>query len=397
MNEPIIKTLSQVVTGMRFLLCLGLIAMALLGGCGKKEAVPEASQPVEVSVVTVTARDTPFPYEFVGQTQSTSQVQIRARVSGFLDKQVYLDGSTVKAGDVMFLMDQKPFQAALDAARGALAEQQARLQVARDNLKRVQPLVALNALSQKDLDDATGQKQAAEAAVLTAGANVEQAELNLGYTRITTPVTGVSSYASVNIGSYIDQANSLLTYVAPLDPIYVNFSISENQLLKFRAEQKQGLARGPEDRAYEVEVLLADGSIHGSKGRVTFEAPDYNLQTGTFLLRATIPNPEGTLRPGQFVRVRMLGVVRLNAILVPQLAVLQGAQGHFVILVDKDGKAQVRSVEVGPWSGADVFITHGLTTGDRVVVGGMAQLSPGAAVTVTEPAPAAGDTEAATN
>jgi membrane fusion protein, multidrug efflux system len=376
-------------------LFLGLIALALLAGCGKKEVAPEALQPVEVSVITVTARDTPFYYEFVGQTESTSQVQIRARVNGFLDQRVYTEGSVVNAGDVMFLMDQKPFQADVDAAAGALAEQEARLQVARDNLKRVKPLVALNALSQKDLDDAIGQEKAAAASVLTARANLEQATLNLGYTRITSPVTGVSSYAQMNIGSYIDQANSLLTYVSPLDPMYVNFSVSENQVLKFKAEEAGGLARGPQDRVYEVEVVLADGNTFPSKGRVTFESPDYNTQTGTFMLRATLSNPKGILRPGQFVRVRLLGIVRQDAILVPQKAVLQGAQGHFVVLVDKDNKALLRNVEVGPWSGADWFITKGLADGDRVVVDGVARLSPGAPVKIVTPSPAPGDSAAA--
>ena len=330
-------------TDMRWLF-LVLTVSSLLVGCGKKDAGPEGSQPTEVSVSTVTPRDTPVFYEFVGQTQSANQVQIVARVSGYLDKQVYRDGSIVKAGDLMFLLDPKPFQATLDANRGVLAEQQARLQVAQDNLKRVQPLVTLNALSQKDLDDAIGQEKTAAAAVESAGANVYQAQLNLSYTRITTPVAGVSSFARANVGSYIDQSNSQLTYVAPLDPMYVNFSLSENQLLQFRAEESQGVVRGPKDNVYEVEVLLADGSVYDQKGRITFEAPDYDLQTGTFMLRATLPNPKGTLRPGQFVRVRLLGVTRLSAFLVPQKAVLQGAQGHFVVLVDKESKALIRGV-----------------------------------------------------
>jgi membrane fusion protein (multidrug efflux system) len=263
------------------------------------------------------------------------------------------------------------------------------LQVANDNLKRVQPLVELNALSQKDLDDAIGQQKAAAAAVESARANVEQAELNLGYTRITTPVSGVSSFARINVGSYIDPTNSLLTYVAPLDPMYVDFSISENELLKYRGESSRGLVRPPKDAVYEVELVLADGSVYERKGRITFEAPDYNLQTGTFMLRATLSNPEGKLRPGQFVRVNLLGVVRANAILVPQKAVLQGAQGHFVVLVDKDNKAVIRGVEVGPWNGDDWFITGGLAAGDTVVVDGVARLSPGSSVKIVTDKPKA--------
>jgi len=298
-----------------------------------------------------------------------------------LDAVVYREGSMVKTGDVLFRQDPRPFQAALNAAKGALDAQRARLKVAEDNLARVQPLVALNALAQKDLDDATGQQKSAAAAVEIAKADVEQAELNLGYTTIRTPVSGASSYARVNVGSYLDAQNSLLTYVSPLDPMYVIFSISENEKLQIDADAKAGRVRLPPSDQYEVEVILADGSIFGQKGRITFADADYDQQTGTFRLRATIANPDGTLRQGQFVRVRVIGAVRPRAILVPQKAVLQGAQGHFVIVVDADNKAQIRPVETGPWKGKDWFITGGLNAGDTVVVDGLALLSPGTPVT----------------
>ncbi len=361
---------------------LGCVSAVLLVACGKKPAGPEAAQPIEVSIVTVTRQDAPVSYEFVGQTQSSAQVQIVARVAGFLDAQVYTEGSLVKAGDVLFRQDPKPFQATLASAKGALSAQQARWQVAKDNLARVQPLVALNALAQKDLDDAVGQEKAAAAAVEMAKADVEQAELNLGYTTIRTPVAGASSYARVNVGSYIDVQNSLLTEVSPLDPIYVNFSISENEMLRRQVQQTSGEVKLPPQDEYDVEVILADGSTYSRHGRITFANADFNQQTGTFLVRATLPNPDSLLRPGQFVRVRVLGAVRPNAIQIPQQAVLQGAQGHFVVLVDKDDKALMRPVEVGPWHGDDWFITHGLEAGDRVVVDGVARLTPGAPVRI---------------
>jgi len=331
-------------------------------------------------------RDTPVSFEFVGQTQSTRQVQIVARVSGFLDKRVYTEGSMVKAGQVMFLQDPKPFKAQLDAARGELAEQQARLQVARDNLARVKPLAARKALSQRELDDATGQFLAASAAVETAKANVEEARLNLGYTTITTPVTGLSSFAKVQDGQYLSGSgdSSVLTYVQQTHPIWVNFSISENDMLKLRTEQAAGALRLPAADEYEVEVVLADGSLFPNRGRITFANADYNAQTGTFLVRATVPNPGAQLRPGQFVRVRILGAVRPNAILVPQEAVLQGAKGHFVVVVDKENKAEIRGVEVGPWHGNEWFITRGLAPGDTVVIDGMVKLSPGAPVKIVK-------------
>ena len=362
-----------------------LAAVAVLAGCEKKATVTAERPPVEVTVMQVAPRDAPVTYEFVGQTQSSHQVQIRARVNGFLDKRVYTEGSMVKAGQQLFQQDPKPFQAQLDAAKGALAEQQARLQTANDNLAQVKPLAALKALSQKELDDATGQQQAAAAAVQVATANVETARLNLSYTRITTPVTGLSSYARVQDGAYVNGENSLLTYVEQVDPIWVNFSISENEMLGARNEQKAGRLKLPAQEQYIVEVVLADGNTFPKKGRVTFANADYDPQTGTFLLRATLPNPEGALRPGQFVRVRLLGATRPNAILVPQQSVLQGAKGHFVVLVDKDNKAVLRGVEVGPWLGNDWFINTGLQPGDRVVTDGMARLSPGAAVKIVEP------------
>jgi membrane fusion protein (multidrug efflux system) len=373
----------------------GLIAVALLAGCGKKAAGPDALAPIDVTVMKVAPQDAPVTYEYVAQTESANQVQIVARVSGFLDEQVYTEGSMMKAGEVMFRQDPKPFQAQVDAAKGALAAQQARWQVAKDNLARIQPLVALNALAQKDLDDATGQEQAGAAAVEIAKANLEQAQLNLGYATIRSPVAGVSSYARVNVGSYLDQQNSLLTYVSPLDPMYVNFSISENDMLTLRAAQASGQLQMPQDNKFEVEVVLANGTTFNQKGRITFTDADFNPKTGTFLVRATLPNPAGVLRPGQFVRARVTGAIRPNAIAVPQQSVLQGAQGHFVVLVDKDNKAQIRPVQVGPWYGQLWFITSGLEAGDVVVVDGVARLSPGTPVKVVSAAPAGPGTAAA--
>jgi len=380
---------------MRRLVMVLVVGSGLLG-CGKPEQKAEVRPPVDVTVMTVVAHDTPVSYEYVGQTQSSHQVQIRARVAGFLDKRVYTEGAMVKAGDVMFQQDPKPFEAQLAAAKGALGEQQARLQTANDNLAQVKPLAALNALSVKDLDDATGQQQAAAAAVETAKANVETARLNLSYTTITTPVSGLSSFARVQDGAYVNGENSLLTYVEQLDPIWVNFTLSENEMLSLRTDEAKGVLRAPPGQDYVIELIQADGSVFPHKGRITFANASYNPQTGTFLLRATIPNPGGALRPGQFVRVRAHGMVRANAIHVPQEAVLQGATGHFVVVVDKQSKAEIRPVKVGPWYGSDWFITEGLKPGDVLVVDGVARLTPGAAVKAVEaPGKAAADPDVA--
>jgi membrane fusion protein (multidrug efflux system) len=363
-------------------LLIALAVTAALAACHKEEKKPEARGPVEVTAMKVVPRDTPVSFEFVGQTQSSRQVQIMARVNGFLDKRVYTEGTLVKAGDVMFLQDPKPFQVQVEAAKAALAEQQARLQVARDNLARVKPLVARNALSKKDLDDATGAELAAAAAVDVAKANLAQAKLNLSYTRITTPVTGIASFARVQDGQYVNAADAQLTYVAQMDPIWVNFSISENEQLAARGDEAKGQLKLPADRKYIVELVLADGTTYPHKGVIDFANADFNQKTGTFDLRATLPNPRAVLRPGQFVRVRVTGLVRPDAILVPQQALLQGAQGHFVVVVDKEEKAQIRPVQVGPWYGDDWFVLGGLAAGDVVVTDGMVRLAPGVPVKV---------------
>ena len=358
-----------------------LAALALLlAGCGKPET--PAPAPPEVSVIEVQPGDTPVTFEFVGSTASSQQVEVRARVDGFLNERLYTEGSIVKLGQVMFRMDPKPFEAQLAAARGALAEQTARLWTAQANLKRIKPLAEANAVSKKDLDDAMGQVNAAAAAVEMARAEVETAQLNLGYTTINAPVTGVSSYARIQNGAYINQQSGALTYVAQFDPIWVDFSISEDEMLRLREQSKSGLLKVPENNAFEVEIVLADGSIFPHTGRIFFRDANYSSQTGTFLLRATFENPDGTLRPGQFVRVQVKGAIRPDAILVPQAAVLQGAGGFFVWIVDKDGKAQTRPVEVGDWQGDNWFINKGLTAGDRVISDGIIRLAKGVPVRI---------------
>ncbi|HBO80089.1 MULTISPECIES: efflux RND transporter periplasmic adaptor subunit [unclassified Cupriavidus] len=355
-----------------------LTALAV-AGCGKQEAKGPAAPPVtEVGVVKVDLHDVPVVFEFVGQTESSPQVEIRARVNGFLEQRLYTEGTMVKAGQVLFRMDQKPFKAALDAAMAELAQQQARLTTARQNLARVRPLAAKNALSQKDLDDSVGQEQGAAAAVEQAKANVTNARLNLDYTTITAPVSGLSSYAKKQVGSYIDASNSLLTYVAKLDPIWVNFSLSENEVLQYQSQQASGQLKMPPRGSMEVEIVLADGATYGKRGHITFADASFSSETGTYLLRAEFPNTEGALRPGQFVRVRVLGAERTRAITVPQAAVVQGQRGQFVWTVGKDNKAESRVVDVGEWAQGNWIIRSGLREGDTVVVDGTVRLAPGA-------------------
>jgi membrane fusion protein (multidrug efflux system) len=333
------------------------------------------------AVITVTATDVPFVGEFVGETESSQEVEIRARVEGFLESIKYREGAIVNQGDVLFEMDRKPFEAALSAARAEMQAQQARLETASANLKRVGPLAAEDALSQKDLDDAKGAKDGAAAAVEGARSRVQQAEINLSYTTILSPVNGVTSFARKQPGSFIAPGpDSLLTYVSALDPMRVNFSVSENEQLKFNKLIAEGKLRPADGQKYSVQVVLADGTVLPAPGHITFGDASFSKETGTFLVRAELPNKEGTLRPGQFVRVLMGGPSWVNAIQVPQRAVMQGPQGNFVWVVDADSKAQLRPVTVGPLTGDLWLIAEGLQDGERIVVDGGLRLAPGVPV-----------------
>ena len=378
---------------------LVLIAIGLLA-CGEREkdktgAGPQS--PVSVTAVTVTAQDVPVTFDYVAQTESSHIVQIRARVDGFLEKRAYTEGAMVRAGQVMFLMDRKPFEAALQQARGSLALAGAQRTMVQANLARVRPLAAEDAVSQKDLDDAVGQAQMAEAAVLAAQGKVREAELNLGYATITSPIAGLASRALKQEGSYLSPgADSLLTTVAQLDPIWVNFSISENEWLKRQEEVQKGRLSLPPTDKFEVEAILSDGSVFPQTGRIIFAEPAYSRETGTLLERVQFANPQMTLKPGQFVRVRLKGAVRPNAVLVPRRAVMQGTKGNSVWIVTAEDKAESRSVTVGDWFGDEIFVVAGLKAGDRVAVDGIIRLAAGAAVKVVEPG-ATGNTSPATN
>jgi len=352
---------------------------------------------LEVTAVTVAPKDTPVEFEFVAQTQSSREVEIRARVDGFLDKRLYTEGAMVQAGQAMFQMDRKPFEAALLSAEGQLEQQRARLEVAKANLVRVTPLAEKNAVSKKELDDAVGREKEAQAAVLAAQGTVRTAKLNLGYTTISSPLKGLSSFTKKQEGSYVTAGDlGLLTTVSQVDPIWVNFSISENELLSYRDQLAKGRLKFPPNNNFQIEVVLADGTVFPKRGRINFAEPSFNKETGTFLVRTDFPNPAGALRPGQFVRAKVLGATRPGAILLPQRAVLQGAKGHYVWVIGSDGKPKQRVVEVGDWHGDDWFISDGLRLGERVVVDGAIRVAADAPLKVAETPPTpAGSSEKA--
>ena len=377
-----VNTLKQNKIKYAYILLVCAMAILLLSACDKKSP-PPPKPPIEVSVMQIIAQDTPINFEYVGQTESPNEVELRARVAGFLDKQVYNDGEFVNAGKIMFQMDPKPFEAKLLTAEGELAQQLARLDVAKATLARVIPLAAQNAVSQQTLDTVTGDEKEAQAAVISAMGQVQVAKLNLSYTTIISPIAGLSRDSTPNEGAYL-MVGSVLSSVSGIDPMNVNFSVSENELFSYRDNVAKGLLVGPKDSEFQVQLTLADGSVFPNMGYISFANPSFSKETGTFLVRAVFKNTNGQLRPGQFVRAKVSGASRKSAIIVPQTAVLQGAKSHFVWVINKDNQAEQRMVEVGDWIGNDWLINGGLKAGEQVVVEGAIRVKAKKPLKITE-------------
>lgn len=367
------------------MLILGTIALTALAliGCEKKQEVKAPPPPAEVNVITVTTKTIPVQATFVAQVESAHQVEIVTRVNGFLEKILYHEGDVVKQGQLMFQLDQKPFIAQVEAAKGALANNKAQLWTAKANLKRVEPLAKLDAASKSDLDNAIGSVQSAEASVHQAQARLDQAELDLSYTIIKSPVTGVSGESKAREGAYLSVGpGGDLSYVAQLDPVWVTFSVSQNQLSQSRKEVAAGQLIQPKDQNYTVQVELSDGSTYPHVGKVSFVDPTFNRETGTFLIKAELANPNGQLLPGMFVTAILGGAERPNALTVPQRAVQQTSNGHVVFVVSGDGKAEIRPVVVGAWVGDDWVVEQGLNKDEQVITDGFMRLAPGMPVKV---------------
>ena len=335
---------------------------------------------IEVQPLTV-----PLESQLVGQTRSPQSVAIYTRVSGFLDKQIYQEGSWVNAGDVLFEMDKRPFIVQLDAAKAALVSQEASLRTATLTLNRIKPLAAAKALSQQDLDTATGNFLRAQAGVDQARANVETAQLNLEYCTIRSPISGLASVRKQALGTYLQvgSPNSELTVVNQMDPMWVYFSVSEDQMLNVNRllEQKQLNATSLTD--LDVTVTMSDGTLYPYTGKIGFADVLYNVDTGTRLMRAVFPNPS-MLQQGQFVTATIIGLVQQNVYLVPQSAVQQSSQGAYVWVVDPDNRVHSRTVTPGYWNGPNWVINEGLKPGEHVVVSNVLRMSPNQLVKPTQ-------------
>ena len=373
-------------------LFLFLILAILLVACGGKEGGPGGHgagggmPPAVVAVQEVQPKTIPVEFEYPAQTIGSREVEVRPRVAGILLKRNYEEGARVSAGQSLFTIDSATYEAAVSRAEADVAAAEARHNAARRNAARVKPLFDAKAASQKDLDDATSADEVASADLKAAKARLTDARLNLGYTKVESPVSGISSRALKSEGTLLQGPEVLLTTVSQVDPIYVNFGLPETEQTRLRSDAAAGKLALPKDGRFDVVIKFEDGRTYGRTGKLAFTDVRVNPQTGTSDARAELPNPAGEVRPGQFVRAVLKGAQRPNAIAVPQRAVMEGPQGKMVYLISPDNKAMPRPVTVGDWTGSDWIITSGLNAGDKVIVDGLAKIFfPGAPVQVGDP------------
>lgn len=373
----------------RLRIVAGFAAAALLSACGKPaDTAPKPPAAVPARIVEMQPQRVPVRLDLVGQVEGSKEVEVRARVSGILLKRLYAEGEVVAAGKPLFQIDPAPYEIALSQARAQLAQERARNEQAKRESGRLKALADEKAISQREYDDATSASKLSDATLQAAEANVRQAELNLSYTLVTAPVAGATGRAARSEGSLITTGtDSLLTSLYQVDPIWVRFSLSESDLAKLPGGR---LARGA---GTELALRLPDGTAYAGKGRLNFTATQIDPRLATQQLRAEFDNGKQALLPGQFVRVQLVAGERENAFLVPQPAVLQTEKGAMVFVVDGEGKAALRPVQLGDWVGTDWLVLGGLKAGDRVIADNLLKIRPGTPVTEAKP-PAAPDAAA---
>lgn len=372
----------------RSVLTLALPVLAL-AACGSKPD-PAAAPVPTVSVIRVSAATIPVIEEYAAQTEAVETVEIRSRVGGILERQAFQDGARLHKGQLLFVIDRQPYLTALDLAKAALAQAQAAALNSRQNLERVRPLLAEQAISQQDLDAAVARERADAASVEAAAAQVRQAQLNLGYTSVSAPRDGIVGKALLKPGGLVNASTTLLTTLYSSDPIYVNFAIGEQRMLVLQ-KQWQGHSGAEKHQQTPFGLKLVDGSNYPFSGKLNFVDAAVDPRSGTLQIRLSVPNPERILRPGQFMRVALSGQKIPNAILVPQKAVqeIQGKRSVFVI--GADNKAGFREIVANTRSGNDWVVEGGLAPGEVVVVDGLQKIKPGTTVKaeLVPPKPAA--------
>jgi membrane fusion protein (multidrug efflux system) len=357
---------------------LSVAILLLLTACAKKQGAPQVVALMPVTFATVEQRDVSLYGDWVATLDGFVNAQIQPQVSGYMIKQDYREGSVVQSGQVLFEIDPRPFQATLDQAEGQLAQARAQLGLADINVMRDTPLAKARAIAQSQLDNDVQQQAAQIAAVRTAEANVEQAQLNLGFTKVRSLVTGIAGRAMTQVGNLVSPS-ATLTAVSQVNPIKVYFSISEQEYLALSSRVKAG---GKADllnsgNTVPLELTLGNGNIYPHKGQIVFVDRQVNPETGTIQIAGSFPNPQNLLRPGQFGRIKAETEVRHDALLIPQRAVNELQGSYQVAVVDSNNTVQIRSVALGPQLGSDLIITSGINPKERVVTEGVSKLKDG--------------------
>ena len=358
----------------RALSCIAA-CLLLLAACAKKEGAPNpaasAPPPMPVSVVRVATQKVPVSIEAVGQAEGSRDVEIRARVNGILDKRVYEEGAAVEAGALLFRIDPQPYELAVEEAKAALMQERSRRELAQTEAKRLEPLAKEKAISQRELDQALATATQSTGAIAAAEAKLKEAELNLSYTRITAPISGVTGRALRSEGSLItaNTDSSLLTTLTQVNPIWVRFPLAESDYKRMRGGERDA----------RVQIIDENGKVLADHGRLNFAGTTVDPKMGAVQLRAVFPNPGTHWLPGQFMKVRVLAGSQ-DAMLVPQAAVLQTEQARIVMTVGPGNKVVPKPVQTANWVGSDMVVTGGLQDGDQVIVDNLVKLRPGAPV-----------------
>lgn len=359
----------------RIAAAISMLALGALAGCGKQGG-PPAPPPPEVSVIKIAPATVTVFEDYAAQTEAVDTVEIRARVGGILEKQAYVDGASVKKDDLLFVIDRLPYIAALEQAKGNLAQAQASLENSKQNLARSEPLLQDQAISQQDYDAALAKQRSDAANVEALRAQVRQAELNLAYTTIRAPRDGVVSKAQIRPGGLVNASTTLLTTLYSIDPMHVNFVVGERQLLGLR----QLLGRQGKLADATFRLKLIDGSDYPYPAKLNFVDAAVDPRNGTLQVRVSVPNPERALKPGQFVRVVIPASERANAIRVPQRAVTELLGTQSVFVVGADGKAASKQIVATTRVGNDWVVDRGLEPGELVVVDGISKVRAGSPV-----------------
>ena len=358
------------------LLCLGLLALAACGG--KDKAAPKMPPP-EVGVIKATPTDAPLVKDLVGRLSPYRSADVRARVAGVLLQRTYEEGSDVKKGQVLFKIDPAPLRAALEASLATLAQAQATYTNAHISARRIRELAPKGYVSKSDLDSAEAQERSAAAAVKQAQANVDTARINLGYADVTSPIDGRAGQQQVTEGALVGNSDAtLLTTVDQIDPLYVNFTLSVDELDKMQEAQKSGgVTLSDQDKSH-VTIHLPDGRKYAEQGTLDFSSTTVTPATGAVTMRAKVPNPDRTLLPGMYVTLSANLGERNKIFLVPQQAVQRDTLGAYLLVVDGDGKVERRDITTSAMQGADWIVDSGLKAGDQVIVTGVQKAKEGA-------------------